>query len=932
MTRNLTPVLALCALAWLHGRALGQNGPDNDADALPGYTNNVFHHAAADSVNLYNGQLTVPVALGPNYPVGPSLRAQLALSYNSHVWEYGHPGSPDPLFTFTPLSGDPSLGLGWTLTLGAIKTCPEPCFVGPDGSRHVFDAPINATDYKTSDATPLYLRRLPGTQGWRMWDGDGNRYDFTWQVSGFDDDPLNFTRDFGRGRNGWYVTAVTDPFGNSYGVDYFDTAADGIAFPCWGYLDGNCAVRGHMVCAPAGVTKTWIVRKLRLPGGAAATVHLDSASRIASIDFPVLAAGSPASATWTLSYDVAPAAWPCGSQTTSTIQVTRLTKISLPAGIAGAPAHVFGYGYTGGAVMTHLAMPTGGTIDYCYSPYTFFHGRIAAMPPGCGQQAPPPGDPDAIVQVTSCATQAADDGLPKLIPGPCSPNSPPRWLDSALGVTRRTERTSASAPPATTVYTQYAFPWGERGSPSDASGGAQTLTVTVAPADADGHASAKATLFWCGPKVPSAASYNGDRVGADLEERVFDLDPNAPVGPVAMPACGPLAAPEQPFCASKAVRVTQRTYAYDVPSSEIHNRRLTGETTWYERPAASGSCTGCPYHSVAYSNNGADTWEGNGRHFDVEAHSGGLGGDARTTTTVWSPAGWASGPIDSGAVLPNLASRKTAAQGSSVRDEYFENDATTGFLRGSFTWDASRQTAVVGCRFVDGDGDAGKEFTRTLSGFPSTTYCADTGFPATVGKDGDTFGKVSTYQNGELLTSRWVNGAVGTPTFLVHDVTRDHRLDHGVAHAGRPRDGLSLRRARARDAPRPARNAAGGRRGALDVRLLREPDRDDGLPRLLRPGVSGRADQCVRLHVGALRLRRPRAPDPRAAEAARRAGLEAVYALRRPGPGLLRVGMGDRRNRRDDLAESVHGVRVRVERAVPHGARLGGAGHVAPLL
>lgn len=773
MTRKLTTALALCALAWLEATAHAQNGPDNDADGLPGYTNSVFHHAAPDSVNLYNGQLTVPVALGPSYPVGPRLRAQLALTYNSRVWEYGHPGSPDPLFTYTPVSGDPALGLGWTLTLGAIKTCPEPCFVGADGSRHVFDTPINATDYKTSDASPLYLRRLAGSSGWRMWDGDGNRYDFAWQVAGFDDQPLAFTRDFGRGRDGWYASSVTDPFGNAYFVDYFDSAADGFAFPCWGYLDGRCAATGHMVCAPAGATRSWIVKRVRLPGGSAISVHLDAASRVSSIDFPVLVAGAATYATWTMSYDSAPAVWPCAYGTTSTIQVARLTKIALPSGIAGSPAHLFGYGYTAGALLTHLQLPAGGTLDYCYSPYTFFHGRIAAMQPGCGQQTPPPDDPDAIVQVAACPVSAPDDGAPLLIPGPCGQNSPPRWMDTQLGISRRTERASASAPPASTAYTQYAFPWGERGSPSDTSGGSQTLTVAVTPPDADGHAVAKATLFWSGPKVPSASAYNGDRIGADLEERVFDLDPNPPAAPIPMPACGPLAAPEQPFCASKAVRVTTRTWAYDIPASEIHNRRLTGETIWYDHPDAAGSCSICPRHSVTYSNVGADTWEGNGRHFDVESHAGTLGGDARTVTTVWAPSGWATGPAAGAAVLPNLASQRTTAQAASARDEYFENDPETGFLRGSFVWDPARQSAVIECRVDDGDGNAGRQFTRTLSGFPSRTYCADSGFPGTVGRDGDTFGRTSTYQNGELLTSRWVDGSVSTPTFLTTDFTRD---------------------------------------------------------------------------------------------------------------------------------------------------------------
>ena len=40
-----------------------QNGPDNDPNGLRGYVDNVFHHGQVDSVNLYNGLLTVPIAV-----------------------------------------------------------------------------------------------------------------------------------------------------------------------------------------------------------------------------------------------------------------------------------------------------------------------------------------------------------------------------------------------------------------------------------------------------------------------------------------------------------------------------------------------------------------------------------------------------------------------------------------------------------------------------------------------------------------------------------------------------------------------------------------------------------------------------------------------------------------------------------------------------
>ena len=60
MTRKLSRTLVLCALLLGPGRLAAQNGPDNDADAAPGYTNSVFHHEEIDSINLYNGQLTLP--------------------------------------------------------------------------------------------------------------------------------------------------------------------------------------------------------------------------------------------------------------------------------------------------------------------------------------------------------------------------------------------------------------------------------------------------------------------------------------------------------------------------------------------------------------------------------------------------------------------------------------------------------------------------------------------------------------------------------------------------------------------------------------------------------------------------------------------------------------------------------------------------------
>ena len=65
-----------------------------------------------DSINIYNGQLTVPLALGPSYPVGPKLALQLRSDVQLAVDDYGAPSTLEqsPDFFYKPLAGNPSLG------------------------------------------------------------------------------------------------------------------------------------------------------------------------------------------------------------------------------------------------------------------------------------------------------------------------------------------------------------------------------------------------------------------------------------------------------------------------------------------------------------------------------------------------------------------------------------------------------------------------------------------------------------------------------------------------------------------------------------------------------------------------------------------------------------------------------------------------------
>src|SRR5262245_39172443 len=189
---SLTLLMTLALLS-MPGFLFAQNGPDNDANVAPGLTNSTFSSGQIDSINMYNGSLTIPLPIGPSYPIGPNLRMQLRLTYNSRVTEYGAPDTQSDLFFYRPLAGNPSLGIGWELTMGAFKDCKHgtqwgKCYSAPDGSQTVFFGP------KSGDGSQYFKN---GTGPFDMWDGDGNHYEFDWQVTGYDDSLLDYTHDFG---------------------------------------------------------------------------------------------------------------------------------------------------------------------------------------------------------------------------------------------------------------------------------------------------------------------------------------------------------------------------------------------------------------------------------------------------------------------------------------------------------------------------------------------------------------------------------------------------------------------------------------------------------------------------------------------------------------------------------------------------------------
>ncbi len=158
-------IWTFCAIA---GRA--QSGPDNDPDAAPGYVNSVFHHGQVDSINLYNGQLTIPISLGPTYPVGPKLKFQAVLTYSSRKNDYGHPTIQPPDYVYYPFVGQSGAG-AW---LGVHAGSDQALQAGQHRRRTATSGRTEASTcsirgQRPGDGSQLYLTGIRALRdvGWR---------------------------------------------------------------------------------------------------------------------------------------------------------------------------------------------------------------------------------------------------------------------------------------------------------------------------------------------------------------------------------------------------------------------------------------------------------------------------------------------------------------------------------------------------------------------------------------------------------------------------------------------------------------------------------------------------------------------------------------------------------------------------------------------
>lgn len=115
------------------------------ADAVYDFTN-------IDNINLFNGNLTLPIAIGGSYPVSENLSYSLTLTYNGNPWEVltaGSNGTPvgggtNGQFTVAIPTRRSNAAVGWSIRIADLIRPGDPrnggrgsyIFISPDGAEH----------------------------------------------------------------------------------------------------------------------------------------------------------------------------------------------------------------------------------------------------------------------------------------------------------------------------------------------------------------------------------------------------------------------------------------------------------------------------------------------------------------------------------------------------------------------------------------------------------------------------------------------------------------------------------------------------------------------------------------------------------------------------------------------------------------------------
>jgi RHS repeat-associated protein len=310
----------------------------------------VYQIGDLDTINHFNGNLTIAIPIGQNYSVSPQLSYRLTLAYNSSVWDYedlldclGNKNQPQ-LYNFPYPTPHSNAGVGWSLHLGRLfapndtvynKHNPNWLYVGPDGSQHNFYSKLHPTE--TITANVFYSN-----------DGTYLRLDARDSSLLTIESPDGLVRTFSLSQaSGRYrLIKTADLFGNWMEISY-DTST-------WEITDSH---------------------------GRSHTLTLNGDGDVATVELEAFGGGT---ATYELSYVAASLErhrfdYPCTAQSGPHPEHTEFVTASLLSGVEQPDGTSFAFTYDtvdntfsgfSGAIRS-MVVPTGGRFEWDYGDYLF---------------------------------------------------------------------------------------------------------------------------------------------------------------------------------------------------------------------------------------------------------------------------------------------------------------------------------------------------------------------------------------------------------------------------------------------------------------------------------------------------------------------------------------------------------------------------------
>ena len=702
--------------------------------------------------------------------------------YSAHLWRMDAGRCADDYLGSVAtkhayLRGDPTIGVGWTLSLGyvGLSDLGDVGHIGyfsPDGGFHE-----DGTDGSHVRITP---QGSPATS-YTVDFPDGSRHTF---ANKFDTPhALNGTSSPDFTELGWPSTPMTPAkrFGLTKIEDSF---------------------RNVVLTVNYDPTIPWEVTSISLPT-LGRTISINWATLpfagvnwavIQSIDFPVFGTASKRhvvfgyqAATFPRNiYDNSSAyQQPCWNQnpppSPTSVAVPALSSITF----TDTPGSTFSYQYLMSyyaqpdsdslqqqGALQQITLPTGGYLFYTYS-----NNSATCEVSGCSPETfTPPQLPRAPLS-------------PQTPPGPHAPQSQEFLyaLDKSIAVSARCESVAAPTQPptcpasaATTTYVRHNFmvacnpqcyPNGDRPG-YDWNPYSMVRRVDVLGPGNDTNQYLARYYFHVAASVDAPLQYHDG--GLELERRTYRDATTATIARAVVscwdPAFSGLGGGGCGYHTFTGVTSLRLLAITNQPPKQA-------EVIWYGAVASGsdgGTCATGSGACKAAVNSGYDSVALQYQTTAVSSANMPSGASLpRTSFTEWAPV------VDSSHYLLNTFDERNETEGTNTIYRGFEFD-TTGFLRGQWTsdqpYDPNNRSLLLQCRYPDMVGspkgspkwDFSATYDHTVGVLtpaapprPFALLCS-TYYPsypgATIGTNNDAFGHINTFTHGQLLTSAWVNG------------------------------------------------------------------------------------------------------------------------------------------------------------------------------